>query len=221
MTRRAACRTARRASPWGPTAGSATIPEPGKRSRTTASCRCRRGVCGVPEEPCAAHFKSITIDTRFGGFTAMIDQVNTRSTRDIVRAEMIAMPVRLILLVFVFRSAVAAALPLVVGVVAAVGSLAVLRVVSSFADLYTFAVQVVTILGLGLAIDYGLLIVNRFREELAKCLPADDAVERTMATAGRTIAFSGAKVAICFLGLTVFPSRFNLLSLSASFGAIS
>jgi RND superfamily putative drug exporter len=145
---------------------------------------------------------------RFGGYTAMIDQINAQTSRDIGLAEGVSLPILFILLVLMFRSVVAAALPLAVGVTAAVGSLAVLRGVMYFVDLYTFAINVVTILGLGLAIDYALLMVNRFREELAGGRTVEVAVRRTVSTAGRTVVFSGLAVAISFIGLALFPSRF-------------
>ncbi|KAB8185392.1 MMPL family transporter [Microbispora catharanthi] len=147
---------------------------------------------------------------RFGGITAMTDQVNSTIAHDIGLAEAISVPILLILLAVVFRSLMAAALPLAVGVVAALGTMAVLRLVTLVADVSTFAIQVVTVLGLGLAIDYALLAVTRFREELGRGASVATAVERTTATAGRTIAFSGAVVALSFAGLAVFPSRFLL-----------
>ncbi|MEU7937073.1 MMPL family transporter [Microbispora bryophytorum] len=147
---------------------------------------------------------------RFGGVTAMTDQVNSTIARDIGLAEAISVPILLIVLAVVFRSLLAAALPLAVGVVAALGTMAVLRLVTLVADVSTFAIQVVTVLGLGLAIDYALLAVTRFREELGRGASVAAAVERTTATAGRTIAFSGAVVALSFAGLAVFPSRFLL-----------
>ncbi|MBB2746940.1 UNVERIFIED_ORG: RND superfamily putative drug exporter [Microbispora rosea subsp. rosea] len=147
---------------------------------------------------------------RFGGLTAMTDQVNSTIARDIGLAEAISVPILLILLAVVFRSLLAASLPLAVGVVAALGTMAVLRLVTLVADVSTFAIQVVTVLGLGLAIDYALLAVTRFREELGRGASVATAVERTTATAGRTIAFSGAVVALSFAGLAVFPSRFLL-----------
>ncbi|MEU6425126.1 MMPL family transporter [Microbispora sp. NPDC046973] len=150
------------------------------------------------------------LTVRFGGLTAMTDQVNSTIVRDIGLAEAISVPILLILLAVVFRSLLAAALPLAVGVVAALGTMAVLRLVTLVADVSTFAIQVVTVLGLGLAIDYALLAVTRFREELGRGASVETAVERTTATAGRTIAFSGAVVALSFAGLAVFPSRFLL-----------
>ncbi|MFF7993348.1 MMPL family transporter [Kitasatospora xanthocidica] len=147
-------------------------------------------------------------DVRFGGVTAMTEQVNGLTGKDIGRAEMLSVPLLLVLLVLVFRSAVAASLPLAVGAVVALGSFAVLRVLTLFVAVSSSVINVITILGLGLAIDYALFMVNRFREELAAGASVDAAVERTSATAGRTVAFSGLAVAISFAGLTLFPSRF-------------
>ncbi|MEV5571983.1 MMPL family transporter [Spirillospora sp. NPDC052269] len=158
-------------------------------------------------------------EVRFGGVTAMTEQVNARAGRDVARAESVSMPLLVVLLVVVFGSLVAASLPLAVGVLVALGSFAVLRAVTFFTDVSTFSVNVVTILGLGLAIDYGLLMVTRFRDELGKGgadpdgadldgADLDGAVARTVATAGRTVAVSGLLVAVSFAGLTVFPSRF-------------
>ena len=107
-----------------------------------------------------------------------------------------------------FRSAVAAMLPLVIGAVTALGSLVVLRLLTGFIPISTFAINVLTILGLGLAIDYALFVVNRFREELSSGFSVDESVVRTMATAGRTVAFSGLTLGMSLMGLTLFPSRF-------------
>ncbi|MFF4622202.1 MMPL family transporter [Nonomuraea jabiensis] len=144
-------------------------------------------------------------------------QINQLSLADVVRAEIISIPVLMILLVLVFRSAVAAGLPLAIGMLTMFGSLTVLRLLTAAVDVSTYAFQIVTILGLGLAIDYALLLVTRFREELATrgdetntggdtaAGTVEDAVARTMATAGRAVLFSGLTLATCFLGLLIFP----------------
>ncbi|MDH6125228.1 MMPL family transporter [Kitasatospora sp. GP82] len=147
-------------------------------------------------------------EVHFGGITAMTEQVNGLTGQDIGRAEMLSVPLLLILLVFIFRSAVAASLPLATGAVVALGSFAVLRLLTFFVHISSSVINVITILGLGLAIDYALFMVNRFREELAAGTSLDEAVARTSATAGRTVAFSGLAVAISFAGLILFPSRF-------------
>ncbi|MGV9820708.1 MMPL family transporter [Nocardia xishanensis] len=148
------------------------------------------------------------LEVRFGGLVAVNDQFNEITEQDLARAELISFPLLLILLIVIFRSAIAAALPLAVGVVVSVGSLAVLRVVGTFTDLSTFSINLVVLLGLGLAIDYALLIVNRFRDELAVGRSVDDAIGITMSTAGRTVAVSGITVAVTLGGLVIFPSRF-------------
>ncbi|GAA5078761.1 RND superfamily putative drug exporter [Thermocatellispora tengchongensis] len=154
----------------------------------------------------------------FGGSTPMTHQVNALAVQDLVRAEVLSLPVVLILLMVIFRTVVAGALPLLVGLVVLPGALAILRVVSTYAEISTYAFNVVSILALGLAIDYGLLMVTRFREELAAGRDVDAAVERTMATAGRTVAFSGLTVGASFACLLVFPSRFLI---SMAWGGIA
>ncbi|CAG7616716.1 MMPL family transporter [Paenibacillus allorhizosphaerae] len=148
------------------------------------------------------------LTVKFGGLTPMTEQVNAQTGRDIALAEMLSIPLLLILLVLIFRSAVAASMPLVIGVIVAVGSFAVLRSLTAIVDISTFSINVITMLGLGLAIDYALFMVSRYREELAHGLTVDDAIVRTMATAGRTVAFSGVTVAVSVACLVVFPSRF-------------
>lgn len=157
-------------------------------------------------------------EVRYGGLVAVNEQVNALTGQDLVRAEMVSIPILLILLLIVFRSLVAAAIPLVLGTVVAVGSLSVLRIVGFFYPVSTFSINVVTLLGLGLSIDYGLLVVNRFREEMAAGRSVDEAVERTMGSAGRTVTFSGIAIALTLLGLLVFPSRFLI---SMAFAIVS
>ncbi|ANP48279.1 RND superfamily putative drug exporter [Streptomyces griseochromogenes] len=147
-------------------------------------------------------------EVRFGGVAAMTEQVNSLTGKDIGRAEMLSVPLLLLLLVLIFRSAVAALLPLAVGTFVALGSFVVLRVLTMFTDISSTVINVITILGLGLAIDYALFLVNRYREELRGGAGIDEAVVRATATAGRTVAFSGLAVAISFAGLILFPSRF-------------
>ncbi|MGK5551452.1 MMPL family transporter [Actinomadura kijaniata] len=148
------------------------------------------------------------LEVRFGGLVPMTEQVNRESLGDVARAEMISLPVLAVLLVLVFRGAVAAGLTLAVGVSVALGGLVLLRVVAFFEDISTMAVNVVTILALALAIDYALLVVGRFRDELTRAPDVETAVERTMATAGRTVAFSGLTAAAALACTLVFPSRF-------------
>ncbi|WP_260478837.1 MMPL family transporter [Kibdelosporangium aridum] len=142
------------------------------------------------------------------GNTAMEHTIGERSKSDLTMAEAISLPVVLVLLLLIFGSVVAALLPVLVGGLAILGSLGVLNALSYAVDVNNFAVNVATLLGLGLAIDYGLFAVGRFREELAEGRGTGEAVRRTVATAGRTIAFSATLLVIALAGLLVFPLDF-------------
>ncbi len=143
-----------------------------------------------------------------GGGATINKDVNSQVTKDLAVAEAIAIPITMVLLVLAFGSAVAALLPLVVGVAGIFGGLAILSVLASLTDVSIFAVNLTTALGLGLGIDYSLLMVSRFREELAAGSDRADAVATTMRTAGRTILFSGATVAVVLAVMLVFPPFF-------------
>ncbi|MGB2839244.1 MAG: MMPL family transporter, partial [Actinomycetes bacterium] len=127
---------------------------------------------------------------------------------DLARAEMLSFPILLLLLVVVFGSVAAASLPLAVGGISILGAFTVLNVATKLTDVSVFAINIVTLLGLGLAIDYALFVVSRFREELAAGYSAEDSVSRTMATAGRTVAISGLTVAVALGALLLFPMNF-------------
>jgi uncharacterized membrane protein YdfJ with MMPL/SSD domain len=146
--------------------------------------------------------------TQVGGITVVNRDIRDRVAADIAFAETISIPVLLVLLVLVFGSVAAASLPLAIGGLAILGAFTALRGMSYLTDVSVFSINVVTILGLGLAIDYGLFMVGRFREELARGLGVEDAVARTMATAGRTVAISGVTVAVSLAGLLIFPMTF-------------
>ncbi|WP_425558303.1 MMPL family transporter [Cryptosporangium japonicum] len=148
------------------------------------------------------------LESEVGGSTAINRDINERVSADIAKAETLSMPVLLILLVIIFGSLAAASLPLAVGGLAILGAFTALRGLSYLTDVSIFSVNVVTILGLGLAIDYGLFMVGRFREELGRGLSVEDAVARTMGTAGRTVAVSGVTVAVSLAGLLIFPITF-------------
>ncbi|HST64829.1 MAG TPA: MMPL family transporter, partial [Mycobacteriales bacterium] len=148
------------------------------------------------------------LDTGVGGATAVGRDINEQVSADIARAETLSMPILLVLLVLVFGSVVAAGLPLVVGAIAILGAFTMLRVLSLVTEVSVFSVNVVTILGMGLAIDYGLFVVSRYREELGRGLDPRAALVATMATAGRTVAVSGLTVAVSLSGLLIFPQVF-------------
>ncbi|OLR91033.1 MMPL family transporter [Actinokineospora bangkokensis] len=146
--------------------------------------------------------------TQVGGQVAIEHSMTERSTDDLVVAEAISLPITLLLLVVIFGTLVAAALPVLVGGLAIFGSLAVLRLLSLGLEVNTFAVNVATLLGLGMAIDYGLFTVGRYREELAAGATPRAAVATAVATAGRTVAFSATLLVIALAGLLVFPMDF-------------
>ncbi|KPM52435.1 membrane protein [Frankia sp. R43] len=148
------------------------------------------------------------LQTQLGGITAVNRDIGERVAADIARAEMLSIPVLLVLMVVVFGGAVAAGLPLVIGGLAILGAFTALRGLSHLTEVSVFSVNLVTILGLGLAIDYGLFMVSRFREEIARGLNVEDAVVRTVATAGHTVAVSGVTVAVSLAGLLIFPMSF-------------
>jgi uncharacterized membrane protein YdfJ with MMPL/SSD domain len=127
------------------------------------------------------------VTVRSGGFAMVNAQITEQTQRDVLLMESIALPLSFIVLVWVFGGLLAAALPVVIGGVAIVGSLAVLRVLTLATHVTIFALNLTTALGLALAIDYTLLIITRFRDELASGASRDDALVRTMATAGRTV----------------------------------
>ncbi|WP_017596703.1 MMPL family transporter [Nocardiopsis potens] len=145
------------------------------------------------------------LERSLGGPLAIEKEISERAESDAVRAELISLPLLLVLLVVIFGGVVAALMPLAVGGLAILGSLTLLRALTYATDVSVFAVNVATLLGLGLAIDYGLFIVSRFREEVARGAAVSEAVPRTLATAGRTVAFSGVTVMIAFAGLLFFP----------------
>jgi RND superfamily putative drug exporter len=143
-----------------------------------------------------------------GGPALAERQVNEQVERDLRMAEVYALPLLFLLSLLFFRSLVAALLPLLVGVLAIVSTFLVLRVASELTSISVFALTVATALGLGLAIDYSLFIVSRYREELARTGPGLQAMRRTLATAGRTVLFSSLTVAGALASLLVFPQRF-------------
>lgn len=143
-----------------------------------------------------------------GGAAVAQDQVNKQVEEDLKKAEMLAFPLLFLLSFLFFRSLVAALLPVVIGLLAIVGTFLVLRVASEFGSISIFALNLTTGLGLGLAIDYSLFIVSRYREEIAKDGPGLPAMRRVLATAGRTVFFSSLTVAAALASLLVFPQRF-------------
>jgi RND superfamily putative drug exporter len=143
-----------------------------------------------------------------GGQLGANDDVTTQIAKDLALAESIAVPLTLLLLLLAFGSAVAALLPLGVGLIAVLGTFAVLDALGHITSVSTYSINLTTAMGLGLAIDYSLLIVSRFREEVADGRDTEDAVVRTLQTAGRTVVFSAATVAVALGAMLVFPLYF-------------
>ena len=127
---------------------------------------------------------------------------------DLSRAEIFALPATIILLLLVFGALVAAGLPLLIGLVSILGGVGGIYVIAGFADVSSYAQNVVTLIGLGVSVDYSLFIVNRFREELARGADREQALATTLATAGRAITFSGLTVAIGLSGMLFYPGSF-------------
>jgi trehalose monomycolate/heme transporter len=167
--------------------------------------------------------ESESLQTDLAGSFAVYGDVNDTSSEDLERAELISLPIVILLALLIFGSLVAASMPALVGALAVVGSLAVVRLLSTVTDVSVFSVNVISLLGMGLAIDYALFVISRFREELAG-LPVDDpdastkAIQTTMVTAGRTVLFSGLTVAAAMSSLLVFPQIFLR---SMGYGGIS
>jgi putative drug exporter of the RND superfamily len=143
-----------------------------------------------------------------GGYAETFHEVGDTLEEDLPKAEMIALPITLVLLVIIFGSVVAATLPLAIGVLSIMGTFLVLRVISGMTDVSIYALNLTTALGLGLAIDYSLFVVSRYREELRAGHEVRDAVIRTVRTAGRTVAFSAMTVAASLCATLVFPFVF-------------
>ena len=171
---------------------------PSSRTSTTSSCRPWRPTSSRPH---------------IAGTWAVYKGVNETVSEDLARAETFSLPLVVILSLLIFGSVVAALMPAVVGAIAVLGALAVVRLITGFTEVSVFSINVITLLGTGLAIDYALFVISRFREELAQ-LPDDDpeasakAIRVTMATAGRTVLFSGLTVAAAMSSLLIFPQNF-------------
>ncbi|HEY2272776.1 MAG TPA: MMPL family transporter [Jatrophihabitantaceae bacterium] len=143
-----------------------------------------------------------------GGQGIVFNQVDDQTKRDLATAEAISIPLTVIALIWVFGSFIAALLPVVVGISSIIGTMAILRGLASLTDVSIYALNMTTAMGLALAIDYSLFIVSRYREEIRNGMAPDDAVRRTMQTAGRTVLFSALTVGLSLAALMVFPLFF-------------
>ena len=148
------------------------------------------------------------VTVRSGGLAMVNRQITELSQRDLLLVEVIAIPLSFIVLIWVFSGLLAAAVPIAVGGMAILGSMAVLHVIALGTDVSIFALNLSTAMGLALAIDYTLLIISRFRDELAGGASRDDALVHTMTTAGRTVLFSATTVALSMAAMILFPMYF-------------
>ncbi|MDX1892571.1 MMPL family transporter [Mycolicibacterium sp. 050158] len=148
------------------------------------------------------------VTVRSGGMAMVYAQITSQSQGDLLLMESIAIPLSFVVLVWVFGGLIAAALPMVVGGLAIVGAMSVLRLITLSTDVSIFALNLSTALGLALAIDYTLLIISRYRDELGEGVPRDRALVRTMSTAGRTVLFSATTVALSMAVMLLFPTYF-------------
>ncbi|MCQ4118502.1 MMPL family transporter [Rhodococcus tibetensis] len=189
---------------------------PDLRSNDGRSALLLLHVGGTPEQA-ARHTHTLvealptdhpTIEVVAGGKLGLTDAIEKHVAEDLILAESIALPATLVLLVVAFGSVVAALLPLSLGVISILATMVVLSGLAQITDVSVYALTVATAFGLGLAIDFGLLLVSRFREERAAGRDPQEAVVETVATAGRTIVFSAATVIVAMTGMLVFPTYF-------------
>ncbi|WP_341927795.1 MMPL family transporter [Nocardioides psychrotolerans] len=189
-------------------------------SRDRHAAQVRISLAGTTQDDYLRHYDELApileadgLETDLAGAFAVYNDVNEITSEDLERAELLSLPIVVLLALLIFGSLVAASMPALVGLLAMIGALAVVRLLTQFTEVSVFAVNVISLLGIGLAIDYALFVISRFREELA-LLPADDpdasatAIRRTMATAGRTVLFSGLTVAAAMASLLIFPQAF-------------
>jgi putative drug exporter of the RND superfamily len=148
------------------------------------------------------------VSVKAGGPASTYSQANDAIAEDLKLSEAIAIPLTVIALTWVFGSLIAALLPLAVGLSSIIGTMAILRGLASLTDVSVYALNMTTALGLALAIDYSLFVVSRYREEVRAGTAPDDAVRRTMQTAGRTVLFSALTVGLSLAAMLVFPVYF-------------
>lgn len=148
------------------------------------------------------------VTTELGGPAAMFSELGETVKNDLILAEIISLPILLLIMILVFGAVVAAFMPMVIAGMAILGGLVITRVITYFADVSVFAVNVITIIGLGMSIDYCLFILRRFREELARGRDKRTAILNTVATAGRTVGVSGLIIVLCMGGLLFIPLPF-------------
>ena len=180
----------------------------GHRTLVSVQLRDVRSVADRYYESLRAEVRSDTLRVMATGNLPINHELNKTLDADLQRAEFVSLPVALLLLVIVFGTVVGALVPIGVGILAIVGGIGGVFLLSQYTDVSPYALNIVTLVGLGTAIDYSLFIVARYREELARASTAEDALARAMATAGRAVMFSGLTVAIGLSGMLFFEGTF-------------
>jgi RND superfamily putative drug exporter len=180
--------------------------EDGKYALVLGSTKSDRDLSSSELASLRSHSKQV--DITVGGSAAIGNDILAQVTKSLRSAEAIAVPIILALLVFAFGSVVAALLPLAIGMIAILGTFAELDVLGAVTNVAIYAINLTTALGLALAIDYALLMISRYREELGHGQEPAQAVMRSVQTAGRTIVFSGATVMAALAVLLIFPMYF-------------
>jgi uncharacterized membrane protein YdfJ with MMPL/SSD domain len=200
-----------------PTTSRALVSRDGRKSLVAATFRSRPN----PDDVAKAIKSALKgrRDIRLGGPDVAGEQVGAQAGRDLGFAELLAFPLLALIALVIFRG-VAALLPIAVGGMSVLGAFVALRAVNAVLPLSVFSLNLVIGIGLGLAVDYSLLLVWRFREELGRGAVVPDAIHTTVATAGRTVLFSAATVAAAMLSLTLFPQRF-LVSMGIGGAAVA
>ena len=163
---------------------------------------------GEAAEEAKAAIGDSSLDVAMGGYAPSFNEVEEQTREDLTKAEMIAFPILALLLLIVFRGVIAASIPLLIGVLSIGFTFGVLKLMSGIVDTSLFALNITTGLSLGLAVDYSLLMVSRYREELERLGPTPEAHAIMVRTAGRAALFSGATVAVALAPLTLMPQRF-------------
>ncbi|MGV9945580.1 MMPL family transporter [Rhodococcus aetherivorans] len=208
---------------YWPTNGAPAVPALADQSRQHAVASV--AIAGDNDTELTNNFRDVKdeflidgVDVQLAGLQPISGALNDTMAQDIKRMELLAIPAVGILLFFVFGGVIAAAMPLITGGLTVVAANGIVRLITNFTEVNSFVAPVVSLIGLGLAIDYGLFMVSRFREELAEGYAASAAVRRTVMTAGRTVVFSATMVVTSLGGLLLFPQGFLK---SVAYGAIA
>lgn len=197
-------------SPWGAPPSPAAFSADGKTAMILVALRGDENSAPKHARTLAERFahEHQGVAVQAGGSALVYEQVNQQTQSDLLRMELIAIPLSFLALVWVFGGLLAAALPVAVGGVAILGSLAVLRAIALITNVSIFALNVTVALGFALAVDYTLLIVSRYRDEVAAGSGRDEALAKTVTTAGRTVLFSAVTVALALAATALFPMYF-------------